>query len=144
MSNEDPALLYDGAAALASVPLQVVINGQRLQLSARLWRDFQPRPRTAGKPLIATLMVEALDGNTFPGGWDAPRAWFVQAGKVWRAELINQSAPASEHPRHLIKSARGGPAWEPGSAVDIVVELRERDGAQQRLRLQGQIIQQVD
>jgi hypothetical protein len=144
VSNEDRVLLYDGAAALTSVPLHVVISGQRLQLSARLWRDFQPTARTAGKPLIATLIIEALDGSTFPEGWDAPRAWFVQGGEVWRADLMNQSAAASEHTRHLIKSARGGPVWEPGTPVDIVVELRERHGAEQRLRLKGQTIQQVD
>jgi hypothetical protein len=144
MDNDDQAPHSQRVAALASVSDRAVISGQSVTLRAHVWRDFQPTPRPGGKPLMATLTVETLDGQAFPQGWDAPRASFVHGSEVWQADLTDQPVPSSEQSRSLTRSARGGPAWTPGSSVDVIVDLRDAQGSEQRLRVQGQIIQQVD
>jgi hypothetical protein len=141
---EPPSPRVD-ARAFASVPEQVVVAGQHLQVSARLWRDFQPSGRTAGKPLTATLWIEAVEAGSFPDAWDAAHAWFVQGDAVWAADLVDQPAPASDRTRlRMIRSARGGPDWEPGTTVDVIVELRDAAGATLRLARRGETILRVD
>lgn len=122
-------------AQLREVPLHVSFGGQTLVLESYLWRDFMPVAPREGRPLAAVLRLRAR-GEPVSRAVRVDSAWVIWGDQVW-ATAPTADAPSGGDMELL---ARGGPRWPPGTEVDVVVRLRERNAyaflraARQRIR----------
>lgn len=131
------------AAQLRTTPERVTVgNGQTLQLTPYIWRDFQPVSPVNGKPMIAIFRIAATDQSPLPNELRVERAWVISDNDVWATQ------PAEEQPRDprtLIQSvSQNGPKWEPGTLVDVIVEIRDSQNTVHRLQTRQQTVQRTD
>ena len=105
-------------ADLRAAPLAITIDNAAIELRASLWRDFMPTvpPPSAPPPLIAAI---SLSSAAAPVTID--RLWVLFGAEMWEA-TPERVAGTGEW------IARGGPAWAPGSRVDVVARVRSSDG----------------
>ncbi|HEX6629973.1 MAG TPA: hypothetical protein VF048_02735 [Gemmatimonadaceae bacterium] len=117
------------------MPLQVSFGGQKLFLESYLWRDFMPVAPKEGRPLAAVLRLRAR-GEPVSRAVAVDSAWIIWGDRVW-ATAPKADAQSGGDMELL---ARGGPHWPPGTEVEVVVRLRERNAyaflraAKQRIR----------
>ncbi len=109
---------------LLTAPHCVEIEGRKYVLEAHLWRNFMPGPDISsdGGPLTVIVWITALDSMPFPSSISADTVWVINGEEIWRAVLLDERPPTSE----VFKSgwvARGGPKWEPGASVTVIVRL---------------------
>lgn len=130
----------DSASSLTEVPTSVVIDGKLLTLRASLWRDFQPISPPDGKPMIAALQIQTADGSGVPATVTADTVWLVLATDVWSGAAREERPRGDTAPIYEVV-ARDGPKWNPGALVDVIVQLRDRNGGVSRLRAAGQLVQ---
>ncbi len=122
-------------AQMREVPLQVSFAGQTLFLEAYLWRDFMPVAPKEGRPLAAVLRLRSR-GEPVSRAVRVDSAWVIWGDRVWA--MAPRADAHSGGDMELL--ARGGPRWPPGTEVEVVVRLRERDAyalvraARQRIR----------
>ena len=128
---------------LLSAPLSGKIEKRQYVLSTYLWRDFMPISPPGGKPLIASIRVSASDNKAFPSSLTVDRLWALKdAGQVWETELAGEGRQTAAN--QLEKVARNGPKWEPGTKVDVVVRLEDKDNRTYLLRAAQQLISRTD
>ncbi len=126
---------------LLSSPLEVEVEGRILVLETFLWRDFMPGAPPGGSDLMAKISITAADQQPFPDGLDADRLWLIKAGDIWETEFANEEIPFdSAHSHQNQKIARGGPKWETGTRVEVVVRLLSQEGPSYLLRATHQLI----
>lgn len=105
---------------LKSAPLKISLSNQDLYLESYLWRDFMPISPPDGKAMIALIKVMTIDSTDIPAGIELKQIWVSQGINIWNVEFKeNREGEAYE----LIRLVRDGPKWEPGSKVDVVVEI---------------------
>lgn len=109
---------------------------------SHLWRNFQPTMREPDSSLVAIVRVRSRDRRPLPQGVRVERISFRRGGETWVARP-GATEPAAEA-GVLEVIARGGPAWTPGGAVDVTVELRDRRGRVRTLTLRAQRIRRLD
>jgi hypothetical protein len=127
---------------LKAAATPVSLDGQTLTLEAALTRDFMPIAPPGGRPLLAVLTLHTRDGAPVSGALKAEAAWIVKGDQAWVVgPLEQQSSGGSSAPRLV---ARGGPKWEPGSHVDVVVRLRSAAGQTALLALRGATIKRSE
>jgi hypothetical protein len=131
-----PATL--STAQLREVPLQVTFGGQTLVLESYLWRDFMPVAPKEGRPLAAVLRLRAR-GEPVSRAVEVDSAWVIWGDRVWATAPKADAQSGGD--RELL--ARGGPRWPPGTEVEVVVRLRERN-AYAFLRAPRQRIRRTD
>ncbi|MFQ5890219.1 MAG: hypothetical protein ACE5JR_09215 [Gemmatimonadota bacterium] len=100
-------------------PTIIIIHGRTLTLKTNLIRDALPAPRAGGGRLLVRVTVKATDGRPLSDGVGADSVWVVSGEEIWAARLESESAGSNE----IRGVARGGPAWEPGTEVDVVVRV---------------------
>jgi hypothetical protein len=126
---------------LLSAPEQVAVTGRTLTLETTVWRDFMPGDNAGGSELMAVALITAQDRQPYPTGLDADKVWVIYGDEVWEADFTDESGPPSQARLYqLEKKAYGGPKWEPGVEVEVVVRLVPALGARQLLRVSGQKI----
>jgi len=109
---------------LLEAPLQIEIDGRQYTLETSLWRDFMPPSEPDGSPLTAVVYITAIDSLPFPAEVDSNRLWVVNHEKVWETGFSGESRPRDMvHPHQLTKWAAGGPKWDTGIQVEVVVRL---------------------
>jgi hypothetical protein len=124
-----------------SAPEEVEIYGRRFILETTLNRDFMPGCPPNGYPLIAIILVTAIDSLEFPSTIDADRLWIIKGEDVWETEFSNETIPPEPHHRHqLEKVARNGPKWDPGIQVDVVVRIIDCKDNKYFLKASNQLI----
>lgn len=111
-------------------------------VESHLWRNFQPRADRPDTSLAALIRLRRRDRAPLAEGVRVERAVLRQGRERWIAVPRQESPPWS--PDLLEVVARGGPAWAPGSAVDVTIELRDGRGRSRRLMLKGQRIRRLD
>lgn len=110
---------------LLSAPEQIQIDARFYRLETYLYRDFMPSSPPDGKPLIALILVTAIDQLPFPEMIDADKLWIINGQEVWETEFSDEERPQDPNRRHqLEKVARDGPKWGPGIYVDVVVRVK--------------------
>src|SRR5919198_5978709 len=77
-------------AELAAVPDVISLQGSFLRITTHLWRDFMPISPPGGKPLIALVVVEAVEATQLPAGLAATRIAVVHDGRVWVASSVEE------------------------------------------------------
>ena len=131
---------------LRSAPLAVEINGRSFTLETFIWRDFMPGGQGPwGSLLMAVVYLTAVDGQSFPADIDADRIWVLRGDEVWEEVLSDGARPRdSVHIYQLERRADGGPRWDVGAEVDVVVRVTVAGGAPRLLRATKQIISRTD
>lgn len=111
---------------LRSAPRSATIAGRPVSVSALAGRDFMPG--AAGRSALHVMVTVAADGTAvLPPGIHADRIAVLSRDEVWVAPL-GQDDPRLRTSRSFQLSARMGPTWDVGSAVDVVVQVRSDNG----------------
>ena len=104
-----------------------------------------PPTNLEGSTLVAVVYLTADDGLPFPDEIGAPKLWVVQGEEVWEAAFGYE-----ERPRSLLrldqvtKIASGGPRWDVGSEVEVIVLITESSRNPRLLRATKQIIARTE
>lgn len=125
-------------------PDRVTIGGRAYRVAeASAWRDFMPVSEPGGKPLAVVVRVAAEDGRAFPADITADHLW-VYGPTTWELATVEvRRAPEGGTPASQIEVfVNGGPKWDPGTEVEIVVRLRAGN-ATYLLRVSGVAIQRA-
>jgi hypothetical protein len=112
-----PSLPMD---VLRGAPVVASVGSQALVGEAFLWRDFMPGQDDTR--LRAVVGVSTEDASPFPDGASISRLWVLGSATVWETDELR--LPPEISPYQLKRSASGGPKWETGLRVDVVVEVR--------------------
>ncbi|MCT7952326.1 hypothetical protein NG798_21250 [Ancylothrix sp. C2] len=128
---------------LLSAPTTLKIDNRQYNLETYLWRDFMPMTPPDGTPLIASLRLSAADGKIVPNSLNANRIWLIENGQIlWETNLADENR---QPPSNQIKRiARNGPNLQPGTAVDIVVQVTDNKNQTYFIKASKQIIQRTD
>ncbi|MBE3126143.1 MAG: hypothetical protein IMZ57_10870, partial [Acidobacteria bacterium] len=130
---------------LLTAPLAVEINGRQFTLETFIWRDFMPGDNSGGSLLIAAAYLTAVDGQPFPAEIDGNRIWVVNGEEVWETTFTGEVRPRdSVRLYQLQKTAYGGPRWDVGAQVEVVVRVTASTSAPCLLRATKQVINRTD
>jgi hypothetical protein len=127
----DALLAEPTIAELRAAPTVATISGTRIELQAYLWRNFQPTvgPSRTGLNVIVRL-------SDVPTAVTIDRVWVVVGEQVW-------GTTPERLPGTAEWTARDGPTWDAGVAVDAVARLRALDGTMWLVRVADQRINSV-
>ena len=129
---------------LLSAPLAIEIAGRQFTLETEIYRDFMPGGSASDSALIAIVYLTAVDGQPFPIDVDGTHIWVVNGNSVWETNFADESRPRSQsHLYQLTKIARGGPFWDVGTEVEVVVRVTALGGSSRLLRATKQVIGSV-
>lgn len=124
---------------LLAAPLQVSVGSRVMTLEPFVWRDFMPGGNAGGSDLMANCLITAEDGQPYPSGLDADKIWVINGDDVWEGDFTEEAGPPSQDRLYqLQKVAYGGPKWEVGTEVEVIVRLAPALGARQLLRATAQ------
>jgi hypothetical protein len=129
-------------AQLRAAAAEATIHGRLLELRAYLWRDFMPISPPNGRPLIANVDVQSVDGGSLPDGLSVERAWFLNGALVWSASP--SELRTVDDGRSIEVVFRNGPLWGPGIAVDVVIGLRDSSGDRYLISRREQKIERTE
>jgi len=106
---------------LLAVPTSLRVEGKSLYLATDIWRNFMPGSRST---LIALIFVSTADSSQFPATVSADAVWIVYYSEVWSSYFTDEQIPPDpQRPDRYARFARGGPLWEPGVKVDVIVRV---------------------
>lgn len=126
---------------LLAAPLTVDIDGRTFELETFLYRDFMPGVGPGGSLLYAVVELTAVDGEPFPDAIDADRLWVIDGDRIWETSFSGEARPRNpSRLDQLEKSARGGPRWDVGTEVEVVIRVTRPQGASRLLRATRQRI----
>ena len=126
---------------LLAAPQAVEINGRQFKLETFVWRDLMPTSDPNGFELNAAVYLTAIDGQPFPDFIDSNRIWVINGENVWETTFRGELRPRdSEHLYQLEKVANGGPRWDVGAQVEVVVRVTRLMAAPCLLRATKQTI----
>jgi hypothetical protein len=111
-----------------------------LRLTAELWRDFMPISPPGGKPLMAALTLESVEG-VFPEGLKVSAVTLLNGQQRWSAEKWDVEQTGSNSMRIVV---REGPKWDVGTEVEVILELMDAQGATHMVRSLPQTIGRTD
>ncbi|MEB3293069.1 MAG: hypothetical protein VKJ24_07905 [Synechococcales bacterium] len=118
---------------LKAMPTEVQVAGKRYRLEAFIWQDFMPQLTSQmmakPKPMMASLKVKALQGSV-PTALTIDRFWVIQGSQQWSRKA--QEIRRQEGILELVD--RSGPQWSPETSVEVIVQLRHRNGELRWLR----------
>lgn len=123
---------------LLAAPVEINIDGQSYNLSTFVWRDFMP-PGT-GSDLMAVITVSEKNLLTIPANINASFLWIINIDEIWGTMFSNEvSAPTPAH--QLERIARGGPKWNTGINVDVVILVTDGTDKEYLLKAPAQLIE---
>jgi len=87
----------------------------------------------------AFLKVTTVDTSYFPGGVRAEKAWVIHNNQAWIPNFEKTATVTKKNDKMcLIVTSCGGPRWEPGIRVDVVIQLRDEDDNVYLLKIKKQ------
>jgi hypothetical protein len=109
---------------LRAAPETLRVEGKAVTAHAELWRNFMPSVPPSGTPLLGVVdLVPADTAAGLPAPTDA-YVWILNGSRAWASTLAHQGPGASPGSKRY--SFGGGPEWDLGALVDVVVGLRTR------------------
>jgi hypothetical protein len=130
---------------LLEAPEQIEIEGRVYALETYLWRDFMPPAEPGGSDLRAVLLITATDLLPFPDDVDSDRLWIIRGEDFWETGYSGENRPRDgSHLHQLEKWANGGPKWETGIEVQVVVRILSSRGDTYLLRAASQLINRTE
>ncbi|HEX4743123.1 MAG TPA: hypothetical protein VFW12_00465 [Candidatus Limnocylindria bacterium] len=109
---------------VAAAPQRVLVEGRTYTLVVDLGRDVMPRvPPASPSGIQGTIFLRADAESNAPEGLRAERAWLIRGGEA--RELVPEPLQTLTVDRrsHLSLGLRGGPVWDVGSRVDVVLRF---------------------
>jgi hypothetical protein len=119
---------------------QTTPDDPTLHLSAVLWRDFMPISPPGGKPLMAALTLESVEG-ALPAGLHVSAMTFLSGQERWSAEKWEVKRAGENGMRIVV---REGPKWDVGAEVEVILQLKDAQGAIHTVRTPPQPIGRTD
>ena len=118
----------------------LLVDGQLVRLEAFLWRDFMPGPGAdpEGRALSGQLRIFSVNGDNINGEIDIRYVWLKHENLVWGVALPDP--PPTVPTDEVQKSFTGGPQWQPGMLVDVIVRITDTHGLSSYLRVNNQEI----
>ena len=110
---------------LKNAPEQVVIDGTEITISSFLWRDFMPPTPEDGRELAAVVDFETIDQSNFPNNLIIDKLWVINKDEIWETTFSESGEIIKTY--RIRKSAHGGPKWEIGAEVIVVVQIRDEN-----------------
>ena len=91
---------------------------------------------------MAVVKVKAPGETAISSKTDATRLWVIKGLEIWETELTGREGPIIGDT--LKKVGGGGPKWEPGISVDVVVRIIDlKSGESYLLKASNQAIQRT-
>jgi hypothetical protein len=111
---------------ISSVAHEAQLSDRTVHLEVQLWLDRMPMapPTPRGLGVFVQIVDERGEWLT-PTAVVASRVMLVRGAEVWESTLVSRGRPD-----WAWTPAAGGPLWEPGARVDIIVEIIERGGGE--------------
>lgn len=122
---------------LQGVPEQLELGDRKLKIETYLWRDFMPISPPGGKPLIGAIKLMSIDKKPLPKGVRIETVWVINGDEVWKS-AVTEVREGKEGAPMLEVVVRDGPKWKPGTAVDVVVLVKDGKGETHMLRAADQ------
>lgn len=119
---------------------QTSTDDPALRLTAELWRDFMPISPPGGKPLMAALTLESVEG-VLPEGLTVSAVTLLSGQQRWSAEKWDAEQTGANAMRIVV---REGPKWDVGTEVEVIVQLKDAQGATHTVRSPPQTIGRTD
>jgi hypothetical protein len=108
---------------------QIYVDGHAYRLQVDLFRDLMPGPAPTPKRGVGgTIFLTADTESDPPQGIRAEKIWLVIGSDVWETVPTPRQTFAVDRQHHLILSVSDGPTWNPGSAVDVVLQFSTSSG----------------
>ena len=118
-------------ADVSAAPLQATVSGTPVTVTAYAWRNMMPGDGSLDRRLAVSLTLHPVNGTRWPANTSVQRAWVIRNDQAWVAsEFETQNTGGND----LQVVTRGGPLWPVGDAVEVVVELRDANGAMVKLK----------
>lgn len=128
--------------SLKTAPEAITVADRCLLLKTELWRDFMPISPPDGKPLIGSLILQAMEHASLPPGIRVEAVWVINDGTVWSPSPLEVHRGNDSTQMEIV--VRNGPKWEPGVKVDVVVRVRDAQGQTYLLKAPRQEIRRTD
>jgi hypothetical protein len=110
-------------ASLRVAPDMAEIDGREFKLSASAWRDFMPIVPPGGNPMIVFVKLTCDDMMPMPLDLGIDHIWTLKGDEQWDGPTqAAKESPEQVGPR-LEATVSGGPKWDTGSQIDVVVRL---------------------
>lgn len=123
---------------LLAAPLEIEIDGRAYTLATSLWRDMMPSDDVESSDLAAFVYITAVDGQPFPADVDATYVWVINGDETWATEFSKEYRPPSQSRLYQLGEAvGGGPRWDVGTEVEVVVQVTDKLGKVHLLRATG-------
>ncbi len=126
---------------LIKSPTNLQIDSKNFSISIYLWRDYMPISPPLGHPMRASIDIIASDSLLFPKNIEADKMWVFDSLEIWESVLLKDTPPEDYI---LSKRASGGPLWETGIFVDVVVRLVQDDSIYHYLKAENIEIHRTD
>ncbi|NOZ75843.1 MAG: hypothetical protein GXO90_10825 [FCB group bacterium] len=124
---------------LQAAPDTLAVNSSILVLSAYLVRDFMPITTPNGEPLYAVIELVDIDSADITGKFELNYLWVINNTEVWDTWFTDEKPP--DFPPYIVERiARNGPRWDPGTTVDVVVEISGPGGGTDLIQARDQVI----
>jgi hypothetical protein len=122
---------------LLAAPDSLVVDGMKISVQAFLDRDFMPFAPPEGRPLAAIVYLDGSPPGTFPPSASDFYIWAIRdSSEVWSATMAFQGLQNGAR----IYLAQGGPLWDPGILVDVVIGVRTSPTVVPRVLIRGVLI----
>ncbi len=105
----------------------LTVDSVTFHLSTYIWRDFQPITPPEGKPLRANIEIVSDPPVAIEQYFEVKQIRLQYQDQVWEVNL-DANSTLRRQPGRLKVSLRGGPLWEPGKTVDVIVKLQDPKG----------------
>ncbi len=124
---------------LRTAPDTLTVESYHLTLTSFLIRDFMPITPPGGEPLYAGVILQDIDSLTISDDFELNYLWVINGTEVWDTYFTDEEFP-SQPPYRIERIARDGPQWDPGTMVDVVVEISGPGGDTYLIQVRDQVI----
>jgi hypothetical protein len=128
---------------LLAAPEALKFSGIAFDVTAALWRDFQPVSPPEGRGLAAAVEATALGEPVYPSEIVSAYVWVLWGDDRWESWLKPQGSPAGE-PATMRYGAADGPLWGPGIEVEVVVGFRTSSSVVHLVKIPGVPVTRTD
>ncbi len=124
---------------LLTAPTELTLGSHSYVLETFLWRNFTPSSDELDRSLHGAITVRESNGATIPDNVSVVQMWALNEAELWEADLEDGLTGAETEIRRV---AHGGPLWDTGTLVTVVVEVRA-GSSRGLLRVDDQEIRKV-
>ncbi|MCP4581735.1 MAG: hypothetical protein GY839_08945 [candidate division Zixibacteria bacterium] len=119
-------------------PHRAHIDGYSFELEANLNRDFMTACPPGGRPMSAFITVQEIQSQPITRTLRVDMIWVINGNEAWHSSLNDYEG--NRDSTRIQAFTGGGPKWETGIRVTVVVRLVDEDSNYYLLRASDQLI----